>query len=176
MVNISPWGSFVWGSKNWGSADASFYCVYDRTITDVEAVKALASEIKSTGIITQEYLDGMKGAVNYIDLNRIETNTQYLSNLLNDNGYTSVIVTPKTNWVVGDLLTLSEINRIRGNIDILIDSFIAFPELIEIVYNNTLDYVQMNAIEFNIYFIKYSFDKIVSGFIYSGEINSGEGD
>ena len=148
--------------------------IYDRTEQDILNCKQIADEIRNSGIITQEYLLGLKGSINYIDLNRIETNTVTLSNLMNENGYFNVVST-KTNWGIGQLLTLEEVNRIRNNIDGMIDSFYKLTDFVDIVYNNTLDFNQVNALEWDLYWIKYSFEKIVVGYLYSGEIQSGEG-
>lgn len=89
-----------------------------------------------------------KGHFNAADLTRIEQWTQYLSDLLLAYGY-SVPVTTK-DWTMADYPTRGEVDRIRANIDALQAGFYALPDWREIVYNNTLDFGQANAMEWDL--------------------------
>ncbi len=59
-----------------------------------------------------------KGAYNYTDLNRIESNCEYIMNLLNNSDlfYYPINIEVKTDWNVKDIPHIKDINRIRQNI------------------------------------------------------------
>jgi len=115
----------------------------------------------------------IKGSLNIIDLNRIENNTSTLATLLTSYAYV-VDVNVKTDWVITDLFSLEELNRIRSNIDALQTAFYTIPEWITIEYVNTMDYVKTNALEWDIYQIDRYLNLMITSFWYSGEINCGE--
>lgn len=112
--------------------------------------------------------------LNYWDLNRIEYNTRYLYNWLQENGYGAKEITTKTNWTKEDIPLRKDVDRIRGNVDDLQTCYFAIPEWREIVYNNTIDAKQMNAIEWDLHLIDEWLSKMVSQFVYSGELYAGE--
>ena len=93
--------------------------IYDRTILDVQRVKDLKSKINQSGwgSLTDnektEWINGMKGALNYSDLNRIESNLQSISNQCNF-GFTQ-----KTDWRIGDFPIITDYFRIRENTNIV---------------------------------------------------------
>ena len=101
---MAKWGTFKWGQGYWGG-DAYLIPVTDRKAT------------------TTQYT--------YVDLNRVEHNTQYLSNELAKYGYTTNIVT-KADWALGDQPNQSDITRYLSNITNLVDVFCklaAMPDL-----------------------------------------------
>ena len=61
----------------------------------------------------------MKGALNASDLNRIESNQQYILSLLSAQ-YT---LTFKTDWLMTDFIEDSDENRILSNLKTLMQSF-----------------------------------------------------
>jgi len=89
--------------------------------------------------------------LNYTDLNRIESNTEYLKDLLIGYGYSNGItdLSIKTNWTYSDLITRTEADRIRNNINALRDTFCNLSSLQEIVFDNTFTYTQLNILENN---------------------------
>lgn len=111
--------------------------------------------------------------LNYWDLNRIEYNTRYLYDWLQENGYGTRTVTTKTDWTKEDIPLWSDIQRIRQNVDYLQDCYFAIPEWREIVYNNTIDSDQMNAFEWDIHLIDLWLSRMVSFRVYSGTIYAG---
>jgi hypothetical protein len=172
MSLFPKWGEFIWGASYWGSYGL-IIPLYDRNQSDIDYLKSLYESIKSTGIIPEDYLGGLKGALNYSDLNRIENNCEYLSSLLNLYGYYNSI-TVKTNWIVSDLITLEELNRIRHNVNTLLDCYINFSDKQEIIYNNNLNFTQINTLEWNLYIINLYSEYMILGFRNSGEFYSGE--
>lgn len=111
--------------------------------------------------------------LNYWDLNRIEYNTRYLYDWLQENGYGTRGVTTKTDWTKEDIPLWSDIQRIRENVDYLQACYFAIPEWREIVYNNTIDSGQMNAFEWDLHLIDLWLSRMVSFQVYSGTIYAG---
>lgn len=111
--------------------------------------------------------------LNYWDLNRIEYNTRYLYDWLQENGYGTRGVTTKTDWAKEDIPLWSDIQRIRENVDYLQACYFAIPEWREIVYNNTIDSGQMNAFEWDLHLIDLWLSRMVSFQVYSGTIYAG---
>ena len=108
--------------------------IFDRTSNDVrEALNNPKSK------------ENLKGAYNYADLNRVESWCEYLQNVLSEYGFDEELEIKK-NWSVTDYPTLSQVNRIRENIDVL-KEFCSSLITETIVYNNTMTYEQANIIE-----------------------------
>lgn len=111
--------------------------------------------------------------LNYWDLNRIEYNTRYLYDWLQQEGYGTRALTTKTNWTKEDIPRWSDIKRIRENVDYLQECYFAIPEWREIVYNSTIDSGQMNAFEWDLHLIDLWLSRMVSFRVYSGTIYAG---
>lgn len=109
---------------------------------------------------------------NVADWNRIESWTAYLAGKLHAYGYT-VTVTTRT-WTITDFPTRIEVDRIRANIDALQTGFYSLPDWRGIVYNNTLDFNQSNAMEWDLHTIDVWLGRMVAAFMYSNEIYGGE--
>lgn len=107
------------------------------------------------------------------DLNRIEEWTAYLRDLLYSYGY-SVSIAVKTDWLKSGGYVMNEINRIRANIDALQTGFYTLPDRLDIVYSNTLDFNQANAMEWDLHAIDVWLGRMVAAFVYAGEIYGGE--
>lgn len=87
-------------------------------------------------------------AQNAADWNRLETWTAYLAAQLRSYGY-SVTVQTRT-WTRTDYPTRGEVDRIRRNVDALQAGFYSLPDWREIVYDNTLNFEQCNALEWDL--------------------------
>lgn len=109
---------------------------------------------------------------NVADWNRIESWTDYLAEQLHAYGYIATVTTKA--WTMTDFLTRTEVDRIRANIDALQTGFYSLPDWREIVYNNTLDFNQCNAFEWDLHAIDVWLGRMVAAFVYAGEIYSGE--
>lgn len=87
--------------------------ITDRTNDDVAQVKAFALKAKA-GTWTEkeqaEWAAGMKGALSYMDYNRIESGIQEIASILNAS------VSVKTDWNVNGYLTVSDASRWLSNI------------------------------------------------------------
>ena len=157
---MAKYGAFKYGSevKYWG-----FYCISDRTLSDVSYAKS-----------NQSNAGYNKGALNLAyDLNRIESNCSYLASQLNYFGY-SVSITTKTDWVETDFPFLAEINRVRNNIDTLLDIFYRMPDSPEIRYVNTLDWQDANSLEQNLLNMYSLLQRMVAVFLRCGDAYGGD--
>lgn len=136
--------------------------IYDRTTADIAN-------------------DTDKRYVLYTDLNRIEQRMRELSDALNKNIYPQVIHT-KTDWEYqGDVSsrdnipTLSHLNRMRENMQILIDAFYTYPttpKLPESFENLTI--YSMNDIEKILHDLHYLIEGMKSEFIYCDTVYCSE--
>lgn len=90
--------------------------ITDRTSSDVERVKAIAVKAK-TGTWTEkeqaEWAAGMRGALSYLDYNRIESGMYEIATILNAS------ISVKTNWNVNEYLTTADATRWIDNVKIL---------------------------------------------------------
>ena len=95
--------------------------ITDRTILDIDKLQEY-DEIGYKNLTTEqknEWLSGMKGALNSSDLNRIESNQQYIFTLLSN----QYILTFKTDWLMTDFVEDSDENRILSNLKTLMQPF-----------------------------------------------------
>ena len=111
--------------------------------------------------------------LNYEDLNRIEDWTRYLAGFLNTRGY-EVFVKVKV-WSMKSIPYRKEIDRIRKNIDRLHRGFYSLPGWQEITYTNSLDFVQVNTLEWDLKTIYTWLSRMVAAFCHLGEFYAGEG-
>ena len=148
------------------------------------AVKLTASD--AAGNVTTASLffpDGLESKLdwttldflNYWDLNRVERNTDFILRILRQCGYNPKNYGIDRDWAMPDIPTRSQIDRVRRNVDALQEGFLLLPEWREIVYNNTVDAGQMNAIEWDLRLLDQWLVRLQKGvFIYSGDVFAGE--
>lgn len=154
-------GEIKYGTGKYG--DSWITPIIDRTLSDVAYAK-----------LNRDNVDYNKGALSpEADLHRIESDTRYLADKLNEYGY-SVSITTKLNWTESDFPTLADINRTRSNIDVLLDAYHTMLGSPSILYHNYLDYIDMNTIEQNLLNIKTLLDNMAASFWHCGEIYGGE--
>lgn len=102
--------------------------VTDRTQADVERVKALAAKgfAAMTAAERAEWLTGMKGAYNASDMNRVGTALNYLAGRLGAICGRSITWTVKTDWTATDIITASQAEAYRQQIQDIRDA-LAYP-------------------------------------------------
>lgn len=152
--------------------------IWQRTKADVDYATFLRDKIANQGwdaLSEQEQTDWNNGPIaclDYWDLNRIEQNTQYLADLLYGYGYTCIIST-KPDWVEGDIQTAGEMERIRQNVDKLIDAFHAQSVVLPGTLNYP-DHLKINDIENILRLMKEMIGRMVDGFRYCGTFHCGQ--
>lgn len=118
--------------------------ITDRTILDIDKLQEY-DEIGYKNLTNDqkaEWIIGMKGALNASDLNRIESNQQYILSLLS----TQYTLTFKTDWLMTDFVEDSDENRILSNLKTLMQPFDFDSQTI--VPDKPLDYFEkINQIE-----------------------------
>ena len=189
--------------------------VYDRTQADVDRVFTLKNKILTEGLSSlsaeekTEYMAGMKGAYNYGDMNRVGQAVAYIANRMtslpgqlaayraekgvaDDPIYlvpynpSSVVVSAKTDWAMGDTPTQSLVAAFLNNLTVLRKQLTlpsdapAVPATLD-----NLTFQVANNIEYLIYVIDtaltevetelYSkIDRTVAAFQYANLCNSGD--
>ena len=117
--------------------------IYDRQQYDVDLIKLDPTN------------ENTKGAFNYDDLNRIESNCEYIKDLLNNSGlfYIPISISVKTDWNMSDIPKIQDINRVRDNI-ITLKNNMTMADYEDIEYSGTLDYIKANILEKDLLVIK----------------------
>ena len=153
--------------------------VWQRTQADVDYALRLNNKIARNGwssLTPQEQSDwaaGLIGCLNYWDLNRIEMNSEFLSNLLYQYGYGSGGLPVKTDWDMTDFPHSAEMERIRTNVQTLIDIYyeqdVPLPETLQ-----NLDWRKLNDLENVLKLMKEMIHRMEQSFRYSGTFTCGE--
>lgn len=112
-----------------------------------------------------------KSYYNYTDMNRVESWCEYLANLLTSYSY-PVSITIKKNWNMSDLPNVSDMERIRNNIDTIKTAFYAYTEVPENLNYMTIE--KANDIEKILSEIDNLIKNMCNEFRYSNTFNSGE--
>ena len=95
--------------------------VTDRTQADVDRVLTLTQKWLDNTITSAEkteWNNGLKGAYNAADLNRVGQAVAYIANILNSSGR-SVNVTAKTNWTYSDVPSATQMRTFLSNLSVL---------------------------------------------------------
>ena len=114
------------------------------------------------------YNDTDKAYIGYSDLNRIETAVKFISDLLNDMGYTN-ITNNKLDWNMRDIRTESQANRIKSNYTQIKNAFNMF-DLPDFEWSSI---AEANDIEKILWDIYYTLRSIAHYFIKSGVADAG---
>lgn len=98
--------------------------ITNRTQADVERVRKLAAKgfAAMTADERAEWLAGMKGAYNASDLNRVGTALNYLAGRLASICGKSITWTAKTDWAVTDIITASQAEAYRKQVQSIRDA------------------------------------------------------
>lgn len=145
--------------------------IYDRTQADVDYAKSQIKYFKQNGGIT----DGkdLKGCLNVDDLNRIEFNTEYLSDLLCTLYYFNNIKKHSDIWHTGGVPNVNHINRMIANVSKLQTAYFK-PSGSPTLPNTLTHYENVNSIEKCIYLLKVMIDNMTSSFKECNTFECGE--
>ena len=116
-----------------------------------------------------------KSFYNATDLNRVESATYYIERLLQIYSYFNNNLIYKTNWLMSDFPSETEMRRYLSNIQELINAFylkLDSPSLPNDM--NLLTIEEANAIEKILYDLKKLIENMVSEFKFCNEFFSGE--
>lgn len=140
--------------------------VFNRTSSDVTYLKDIVNKIKAGGyhsLATEEktyWVNALvKGALNSEDLNRIEDNIKYISELLISLGKTNTIVSRGTSWTKNDIMYKPDLDRIVSNFNIIMNKTYEF--------DNTIKYnVTSYPIYWNRYLLTDTWESLQDGFTW----------
>lgn len=150
--------------------------ITDRTQADVDRVRQLAQ--KGFGNMTAdektEWLNGLKGAYNASDLNRVGAAVAYVAGRLTGYGY-AVSVSPRQDWQVTDIPTqesmtayLADVATLRAALTVAADT----PEVPEDM--ERLTWKEANDIEKILVDVDELLTRMAAAWFYSGELYAGE--
>nr|DAT44254.1 MAG TPA: hypothetical protein [Caudoviricetes sp.] len=150
--------------------------ITDRTQADVDRVRQLAQ--KGFGNMTAdektEWLNGLKGAYNASDLNRVGAAVAYVAGRLTGYGYV-VSVSPRQDWQVADIPTqesmtayLADVAALRAALTVAAGT----PEVPEDM--ERLTWQEANDIEQILVDVDELLTRMAAAWFYSGEIYAGE--
>lgn len=150
--------------------------ITDRTQADVDRVRQLAQ--KGFGNMTAdektEWLNGLKGAYNASDLNRVGAAVAYVAGRLTGYGY-AVSVDPRQDWQVTDIPTqesmtayLADVAALRAALTVAAGTP-AVPEDME-----RLTWQEANNIEQILLDVDELLTRMAAAWFYSGELYAGE--
>lgn len=138
--------------------------IFDRTLADVEyARQQLSKNINDVDF---------KGCFNANDLLRIENNTRYLADALNNLCYRNSISTT-SNWTTNSIPDVTNIVRVINNVSKLITAYYK-PNNAPNMPTTLLTYEQANALEKNLYLLKQMLDNMIASFRECGTFGCGE--
>lgn len=150
--------------------------ITDRTQADVDRVRHLAQ--KGFGNMTAdektEWLNGLKGAYNASDLNRVGAAVAYVAGRLTGYGY-AVSVSPRQDWQVADIPTqesmmayLADVAALRAALTVAADT----PEVPEDM--ERLTWQEANDIEKILVDVDELLTHMAAAWFYSGDLYAGE--
>lgn len=150
--------------------------ITDRTKADVERVRHLAAKgwANMTEEERNEWLDGLKGAYNTTDLNRVGAAVEYVVGRFGELGYV-VSCEVKKNWEQSNFPDEAQTENYLNSISYvrsLVPVFKTTPEVPEDM--SGLTYVEANNIEKILLDVNKIADNITASWYYSGELLSGE--
>lgn len=144
--------------------------ISNRTQADVERVRKLAAKgfAAMTSDERAEWLTGMKGAYNASDLNRVGTALNYLAARLSSICGKSIAWTAKTDWAVTDIITASQAEAYRKQVQSIRDA-LAYPAgTPDAPQLARLTYTGANDIERILALCEELIDNITKAFRYTG--------
>lgn len=154
--------------------------ITDRTYADTQRLQYLRAKWLD-GTISEaektEWMNGLKGAYNYTDMNRVGEALLYFKELLSSYGYE--IPTVAFDYLLTNWSTESDIRQlqwdayfeaIKKTSEVLqLDPAFSLPQNLQ-----GLDIEKANNIEKMFLSLKESIERLAQSFIYSGEAYSGE--
>lgn len=147
--------------------------VVDRTLLDVQdalvQIEAWRTQVANGQSPT---VTELKGCLNVTDLNRIESNTRYISHFLQEYGF-QMNVTTKTDWTDECLPNVDDVNRIINNIKEIRDKYYEPPGMPSLP-QTMVSFSDINAIEQSLLLFREMLLDMVRAFRRSGTFRCGE--
>jgi len=153
--------------------------ITDRTQADVDEALLIRGKVQNGETLTTDeqtkYFNGMRGAYNISDLNRVESKVGEIRETLLMYGYPAFGILTKINWANTDLLKYSDINRYLLNIRKLREAYFTYPQTPATPFTSDwINYITANDIEQILVDIEEILDGMISSFYFTTEIYSGD--
>lgn len=124
--------------------------IYDRTPADVSKAKLQVKKwIEAIACGKSVVVEDLKGYLNVSDLNRIENDMAFLAVQL------GIALKTKTRWLISDLPTQADLNRIINNLKILMSLLFRINKPLPTTIS---DYSDLNTIE---YYLNESYEYLL---------------
>lgn len=147
--------------------------VVDRTLLDVQdalvQIEAWRTQVANGHSPT---VTELKGCLNVTDLNRIESNTRYISELLQGYGF-QMNVTTKVDWTDECLPNVDDVNRIIDNIKEIRNKYYE-PAGMPSLPQTMVSFSDINAIEQSLLLFREMLLAMVRAFRRSGTFRCGQ--
>lgn len=154
------------------------HLITDRTISDVQRWLYLRNKgyDNMTEAEKNEWNNGLKGAYNITDLNRVGNAFKYLQNRLVEAGYLlGIEFTPKTDWGGADVLTTVDLTEYINTVATIRGALSALSTTPPVPPNaGSLDFQSANDIEQILIDVEYLINKMQEKPLYCGELYMGE--
>lgn len=152
------------------------HLITDRTQLDVDRVNVLARKgwERMTPEEQAEWKNGLKGAYNCTDLNRVQSAVRYLQDRFAGVGYSIELSELKT-WTEQDVPTLTELQNYLADLSAIRNVLTLLkttPPAPDTIVGFT--YVKANNIEQILLDVDMLLSNMIAGFLYSGDIFGGE--
>lgn len=150
--------------------------ITDRTERDVERWRILHS--KGFDAMTEEekteWQTALKGAYNFVDMNRVETAVDFLTSRLLELGH-YIAPEVKTTWTATDHPTKTDIDRYFGNVALIrsiLPMYATTPKAP--TTQKKMDYLVANDIEHILSDVDRRINGIKQSWLYAGDVFTGE--
>lgn len=152
------------------------HLITDRTQFDVDRVNALQKRgwANLTSEERSEWENGLKGAYNSSDLNRVQSAVRYLSDRLAAVGYPLKLSEAK-NWTAQDVPTRSDLEKYLADVRAIRGVFTLLkttPPVPDTMVG--LNHIKANNIEQILLDVDRLLSNMIANFVYSGDIFGGE--
>lgn len=144
--------------------------IFDRNTLDIQGAKEIHKKILSEGFQSlssdekTKWMSGMKGFLNYTDLNRIEGNCRILANLF------KLPVVTVTNWSMIRRPKVSDFKRIRQNVCLIRAMNYRYPDTPQVPELPLNRYDKINDIEKILYDAYTIYQDTMENVYYLGEL------
>ncbi len=150
-----------------------FVFVYDREQKDVLRVAELNGKYLNRTITAEEkeeWIAGIKGALNVLDLQRIEWNTR----LIGEFEMLKLSVSVKQ-WNYGDIPKVSDFIRILDNVQKIRDAWAVMSDTPQVPKRPLTAFQKWNDVEKIMHDIAFTYGRAIDDISYCGELYVGEG-
>lgn len=151
--------------------------IFDRKNQDVTKLKTLRTKVRNRTASTEEYeewLTSLKGAYNNTDLNRVGEAINFLSELLNNYGYTND-AKARTDWAIEEKPNPEQMQDYLNNLNKLKEAYYIYSETVDLPNDMVgLTFDEANNIEKMLYDINEIIENMEKNFVFSGVANCGQ--